>query len=126
MLSTMCPDALRRPNVMETLRKMQYMHDNQRPDHTCIFAVASTQMGYFTALQARECGFRRDLLTRHAHSGRFIRIRRGLYRLRDYPSSPREEIMAAWLSLGPDAIVSHDSALELLELGTIIPSSIHL
>lgn len=34
--------------------------------------------------------------------------------------------MAAWLSLGPDAVVSHESALELFGLGTIIPNSIHL
>jgi predicted transcriptional regulator of viral defense system len=102
------------------------MHDAVHPDHRCIFEVASTQMGYFTTPQAFTCGFRRYLLTRHVRSGRFIRIRQGLYRLRDYPSSPHEDAMAAWLSLGADTVVSHESALELLGLGTVIPGSIHL
>lgn len=51
---------------------------------------------------------------------------RGLYRLRDYPSSPREELIAAWLRVAPDAAISQDSALEVLNLSDIIPGSIHL
>ncbi|MGH2533366.1 MAG: type IV toxin-antitoxin system AbiEi family antitoxin domain-containing protein [Thermomicrobiales bacterium] len=98
-----------------------------RPDHTCLFAAASEQHGYFTAAQARACGFTRFLLAKHAETGRFIRIRRGLYRLRDYPSSPREEVVAAWLAVGKDvAVVSHESALDLLELSNVIPNRIHL
>jgi predicted transcriptional regulator of viral defense system len=53
-------------------------------------------------------------------------VARGLYRLRDYPSSPREEVVAAWLRLAPDAAISHESALELLDLSDVIPDSIHL
>ncbi len=97
------------------------------PDHTCLFEAASTQHGYFTAAQARDCGFGWDSLTRHTQSGRFIRIRRGLYRLRDYPSSSREEVVAAWLALGKDsAVVSHESALDLLGLSDVIPDAVHL
>lgn len=51
---------------------------------------------------------------------------RGLYRLRDYPSSPREELIAAWLRIAPDAAISHESALELFDLSDVIPGSIHL
>jgi predicted transcriptional regulator of viral defense system len=84
-------------------------------------------MGYFTAAQARECGFSRPLLSRHARSGRFIRVRQGLYRLRDYPSSSNEDVMAAWLSVGKGgAVVSHESALDLLELSDVIPNAIHI
>jgi hypothetical protein len=32
-----------------------------------------------------------------------MHIARGLYRLRDYPSTPREEVLAAWLGLSPNA-----------------------
>jgi predicted transcriptional regulator of viral defense system len=98
-----------------------------RPDHGCLFGVASGQRGYFTAAQARACGFAWDLLTHHTRAGRFLRLRRGLYRLRDYPSSPREEVMAAWLAVGKErAVVSHDSALDLLGLGDAIPDAVHL
>lgn len=97
------------------------------PDHSCLFDHAAGQHGFFTSAQARECGFNWDMLTYHARTGRFKRVRRGLYRLRDYPSSPREEVMVAWLAAGKDAaVVSHESALDLLELSDVIPNQIHL
>jgi predicted transcriptional regulator of viral defense system len=97
------------------------------PNRACLFDVAAMQRGYFTAAQAGTCGYSPALLAHHARGGRFLRVRRGLYRLREYPSSPREEVMAAWLAAGPDrAIVSHESALDLLELSDVIPNAIHL
>ncbi len=99
----------------------------KQPDHACLFAIAAGQRGYFTASQARACGFMWDALTYHTQHGRFLRIRRGLYRLRDYPSSPREEVAAAWLAVGKEvAVVSHESALDLLGLSDIIPDAVHL
>jgi predicted transcriptional regulator of viral defense system len=97
------------------------------PDFDCLFATASGQHGYFTAAQAGTCGFNWRLLSHHTRTGKFVRFRRGLYRLRDYPSSPREEVVAAWLALGKDdAVVSHESALDLLDLSDVIPDRIHL
>ena len=98
-----------------------------KPDHVCLFETASGQQGYFTAAQARACGVSWDLLSDGAQRGRFLRVRRGLYRLRDYPSSPREEVIAAWLAVGKDiAVVSHDSALDLHDLSDVIPERVHL
>lgn len=100
---------------------------NMRPDRLRLFEIASEQGGHFTAEQARVCGYSFALLSHHVKSGRFIRIRRGLYRLREYPSSPREEVLAAWLAVGKDvAVVSHESALDLLDLSDIIPDAVHL
>ena len=97
------------------------------PKRACLFDVAATQRGYFTATQAGACGYSPALLAHHARGGRFLRVRRGLYRLREYPSSPREEVMAAWLAAGPGrAVVSPESALDLLELSDVIPNAIHL
>lgn len=97
------------------------------PDHQCLFGVASAQHGYFTSSQARTCGFSWERLSDGNRRGRYIRFRRGLYRLRDYPSFPREEVVAAWLALGKDtAVVSHESALDLLELSDVSPYAIHL
>ena len=93
----------------------------------CLFHVASGQAGYFTAEQARGCGFSRALLSHHVKSGRFIRIRHGLYRFSEYPSSHREHVLAAWLAVGKDvAVVSHESALDLLDLSDVIPDAVHL
>ncbi|MGH2558965.1 MAG: type IV toxin-antitoxin system AbiEi family antitoxin domain-containing protein [Thermomicrobiales bacterium] len=97
------------------------------PDFSCLFGAASGQRGYFTSTQALACGFTWSLLTYHAQRGKFTRVRRGLYRLRDYPSSSREEVVAAWLAVGKDkALVSHESALDLLNLSDVIPRTIHL
>jgi predicted transcriptional regulator of viral defense system len=97
------------------------------PDHNCLFAVASEQHGYFTAAQARDCGFSRFLLSRHASSGRYNRATRGLYRLGNFPASPREEVVAAWLAVGKNkAVVSHESALDLHSLSDVIPDVVHL
>ena len=68
------------------------------PDLSELFGVASEQAGYFTAAQAHACGYSKQLPSHHAASGRFIRLRRGLYRLHDYPSSRYEEVMAARLA----------------------------
>lgn len=108
---------------------IRHMHDESRsrPNHQCLFHIASAQMGYFTNPQAAACGFSRDALSMHSQSGRFVRERRGLYRLRDFPSSPREHVMAAWLAVGRDvAVVSHESALDLHELSDVIPDAVHL
>ncbi len=98
-----------------------------QPSMQCLYGVAGGQMGHFTAAQARACGFSTSLVTYHTNTRRFIRIHRGVYRLRDYPSWPREEVMAAWLAVGKErAVVSHESALDLLEHSDVIPNWIHL
>ncbi len=105
------------------------MHDtvHRPPDAQGLFALASEQAGYSTSTQAHEYGYSTQLVGHHVAGGRFQRARRGIYRLRDYPSSPREEVMAAWLAAGKDsAVVSHESALELLGLSDVVPATIHV
>jgi predicted transcriptional regulator of viral defense system len=99
----------------------------RQPDYQCLFEVASEQHGHFTRAQADRCGYRTNLITHLTQSGKFIRVHRGVYRLRDYPSFPREEVVAAWLAVGKDvAVVSHESALDLHELSDVIPNATHL
>jgi predicted transcriptional regulator of viral defense system len=98
-----------------------------KPSHARLFELASEQGGYFTAAQARACGFSKALLAHHAKSGRFLRVRQGLYRFREYPSSPREDVTAAWLATGREvAVVSHESALDILRLSDVVPEVVHL
>lgn len=98
-----------------------------QPDRSRLYDVASEQSGYFTTKQAGVCGFSRPLLSHHVKTGRFIRVRRGLYRFREYPRSPREHVLATWLSTGKDvAVVSHESALDLLGLSDVVPDAVHL
>lgn len=98
-----------------------------RPDHRRLYEVASEQGGYFTADQAAVRGFSRASLSYHTRRGRFLRVKRGLYRLAEYPASLREDVLAAWLSAGKDdAVVSHESALDLLGLSDVVPDRVHL
>lgn len=96
------------------------------PSEDCLFEIAASQGGYFTAAQARDCGYSWSLLSHHTSNGRFVRARRGLYRFRQYPSSPREEVIAVWSAAGPESVVSHESALDLFGLADTIPDSVHL
>jgi len=101
------------------------MHD---VDHDALYRVAESQAGYFTTQQALEAGMDRSTLRHHARvGGRYERVRRGLYRLRHFPSSPHEHVVAAWLPLrDAGAVVSHESALELYDLSDVIPSATNL
>jgi predicted transcriptional regulator of viral defense system len=93
-----------------------------------LYRLTEAQAGYFTAQQAVNAGMDRSTLRHHARpGGRYERVRRGLYRLRRFPSSPYEHVMAAWLPLrDAGAVVSHESALELHELSDVIPDAVHL
>lgn len=97
-------------------------------DHERLYRVAESQAGFFTARQAADAGMARSTLSQHARSdGRFERVAQGVYRLRRFPSSPHEHVMAMWLSLNdPDAVVSHESALELYDLSDVIADEVHL
>src|SRR3712207_2473830 len=99
--------------------------DGRRPDRAGLFQLASEQRGYFTTTQARAYGYSRALLAHHARTGTLQRASTGVYRFRDYPSTPREEVVAAWLAVGQDvAVVSHETALELWDLGDLIPDAV--
>lgn len=101
------------------------MERRTSPDFRCLFDLASQQHGHFTTAQARGCGYSRALLSHHAGQGEFQRVRHGIYRLRDYPSSPFEEFAVEWLSAGPEeAAVSHVSALYLHELSDVLPDQV--
>lgn len=105
------------------------MGDTSKPEPNagCLFDIASEQRGHFTRLQASECGYGTDLLTYHTRTGRFERAHRGVYRLRDYPSSPHDYVIAAWLAVGKiGSRVSHESALDLLDLSDVIPNGVHI
>lgn len=106
---------------------MHDTHGRPKPDHQRLFQIASEQGGYFTTSQAADCSFSKPLLAYHVKRHRFIRVRQGLYRLREYPSSPREDVIAAWLAAGREvAVVSHESALDMLDLSDVVPEVVHL
>jgi predicted transcriptional regulator of viral defense system len=103
------------------------MKDNQDPDVLGLEAEAYQQSGYFNAGQARAHGVSRQLLEHHWRRGRFERVRRGLYRVQGFPTAQHDHMREAWMVVGiPDALLSHESALTLLDLSDNIPGAVHL
>ena len=80
-------------------------------DHGALHRVAEQQAGYFSATHARQARFSRSLLSYHVGTGRLERVSPRVYRIVQYPASPHEDLHVAWLQAGPDAVISHDTAL---------------
>lgn len=101
---------------------------SDRRDHDGLYRLAEAQAGYFTAGQALAAGMDRSTLRHHARpGGRYKRVRRVLYRLRRFPTSSHEHVVAAWLPLREaGAVASHESALDLHDVSDVIPVAVHL
>ena len=91
-----------------------------------LYDVAEQQAGYFTTAQAKQVGFSYPQLTYYVRRGRFLRVKWGIYRLVLFPSSPNEDLYVAWLEAGPNAAISHASALALHDLSDVLPGEIHV
>jgi predicted transcriptional regulator of viral defense system len=91
-----------------------------------LFEVAQQQAGHFTAKQALEAGYSSRLQHYHNKRGHWFRIDRGLYRLKEFPAGKHEDLVRWTLWSGGHAVVSHESAAAVHELGDILPSRVHL
>jgi predicted transcriptional regulator of viral defense system len=100
---------------------------NDHPDLRGLETTAYQQHGYFTTDQARERGISTQLLSHYVRRSRFERVRRGLYRLPGFPRPEDDEMREKWMAVGAEkAILSHQSALALLDLSDNIPNAVHL
>lgn len=98
---------------------------------TTLAALAAGQGGYFTARQALATGYRYPQQHYHVSTGAWERVARGVYRLRDFPQPERGDLIT--LSLlshdrtgQPQAVVSHETALMVHDLGDANPARVHL
>ncbi len=91
-----------------------------------LYQIAEAQAGYFSTAQAVEAGVDRQRLARYVDAGHLERTRRGIYRLVPFPRSSHEDLFIAWLEMGPNSVISHDSALALYELSDALPAAIHV
>jgi len=91
-----------------------------------LFQIAEAQAGYFTTAQAQAVSVTRPQLSRYVAAGKLEHSQHGVYRLIPFPRVPHEDLFIAWLAAGPDAVISHDSALALYELSDVLPTHIHL
>lgn len=107
------------------------MKKDPQENTRALHIIVSQQGGYFTALQALKAGYTYRQQHFHAHRGNWIKLDWGLYRLRDFPATEHEDLIrwSLWSrdkKGNPQAIVSHDTALALHELGGLMPGKVHL
>lgn len=88
--------------------------------------VAAEQAGYFTAAQARQKGYSYPAQRYHVERGTWSRVDRGIFRLPEWPASAHEDLVRWTLWSRQRAVVSHDTALAVYELGDVMPSRVHL
>lgn len=106
-------------------------HADPRENDQKLFEIASAQGGYFTARQARAAGYYYRLQHYHRSRGNWLVIDRGIFRLRNFPDSPWEDLIrwSLWSCNRkgePQAVVSHETACAYHELGDFMPAKIHL
>ena len=102
---------------------VQTVHDLRRR----LIALAATQAGYFTAAQAQTLGYSYPAQAYHVERGNWLRVDRGLFRLRRVAVPALDDDLVRWsLWVASRAVVSHETALSVHELGEFDPARVHL
>lgn len=91
-----------------------------------LLSVAATQSGYFTAAQALEAGYSYPAQKYNADRGSWEKVDRGLYRLPEWPVGTHDDLVRWSLWSRGKAVVSHDTALSVYDLGDVNPARVHL
>lgn len=91
-----------------------------------LYEIAEDQGGYFSLSQADSVGIRRNQIYRNVKHSKIERVYPGVYRLALFPAHQFEEIYAAVVSIGEEAVVGYETALYVYGLSDIIPSEIHI
>jgi predicted transcriptional regulator of viral defense system len=89
-------------------------------------AIAMHQAGYFTAAQALEVGYSYQSQKYHVDHGNWDRADRALFRLPGWPAREEDRYVLWRLWSHELAVVSHQSALVVHDLGDVSPTRLHL
>jgi predicted transcriptional regulator of viral defense system len=91
-----------------------------------LFNLAAEQAGYFTAAQAKTLGYSYQAQAHHVAAGNWLRIDRGLFRLIEWIPVVHDEFSRWTLWSRGAAVVSHESALAVHEVGEFESGYVHL
>jgi predicted transcriptional regulator of viral defense system len=92
-----------------------------------LFELAADNYGFVTAEDARRIGIRPQRLAEMAARGTLRREGIGLYRLDPFPTHEFDTYRKATLwPYAVEAVLSHETALDLYGLGDVNPAKIHL
>jgi predicted transcriptional regulator of viral defense system len=96
-----------------------------------LYEIAEPQFGFFTTKQAKDAGYDESKHAYHVRAGNWIREHRGIYRLRNFPSPERPDLILWFLwsrdrNDVPQGVYSHQTALSLYDLSDINPAKLHM
>ncbi len=94
-----------------------------------LYDTAQTQGGFFTARQARDAGYEDSVHPYQVRSGNWVREARGVYRLAQFPTPTRPDLMVWQLwsrnrQDEPQGVFSHATALTLHDLSDVMPAKL--
>lgn len=91
-----------------------------------LFSLAADQGGYFTAAQAKKLGYSYPAQAHHVSAGNWLRIDRGLFRLAEWVPNVHDDLIRWTLWSRDRAVVSHESALSVHDIGEFESARVHL
>lgn len=95
--------------------------------YNTLFKLAADKYGFITQEDADEAGFTPQTLDAMARRGAAERVGWGLYRFPAVPHAGLEQYMQATLWPRPhQGVLSHATALDLLELADVNPDKVHI
>lgn len=109
------------------------MHSQTKPSFDKLYALAERQQGFFTAKQARELGYSRQLHSYYTSTGEWLRKERGIFRLKHFPilSTYPEgfHVLHLWAlnrDGEPEGVFGYGTAFYLYGLSTYVPPVIDM
>jgi Protein of unknown function (DUF559)/Transcriptional regulator, AbiEi antitoxin len=97
-----------------------------RPVDALIGRLATSQYGVVTRGQLLALGLSATTIARRVENGRLHRVHKGVYTVGHLILGPRGRWMAAVLTCGPDAALSHESAAALWQIRASDATLIHV
>jgi predicted transcriptional regulator of viral defense system len=96
-----------------------------------LYETAHAQGGFFTARQASEAGYQDSVHPYQVRSGNWVREARGVYRLAQFPTPSRPDLMVWQLwsrnrQDEPQGVFSHATALTLHDLSDVMPAKLDM
>jgi predicted transcriptional regulator of viral defense system len=88
--------------------------------------LAGERGGYFSAAEALSAGYSYPAQHYHQKRGDWTRVERGIYRLPEWPEAAHADLVRWTLWSRDQAVISHETAIAVHELGDIMSALIHL
>lgn len=92
-----------------------------------LWDIATSQHGFVTAQQATDLGIDLHAIQMLVHRGTLERAAHGVYRFPHYPVGQYDNLMLAVLwTRAPEAVLSHETALDAYGISDVNPNRIHV